>query len=101
LIEEDKKSQNMKVDSDALQAWESLRKYKGIIHHVIDEKVELAQARDEKYKEYLEQHNMKTLKESVKSFGDLPDIFLDPVIVDNLYMYSKDELNRRQHTSVD
>ena len=35
--------------ADALEAWEDLRKYKGIIPCVIDEKAELAKARDEKY----------------------------------------------------
>ena len=34
---------------DAIEAWEGFKKYKGIIRYTIDEKVELADARDEKY----------------------------------------------------
>ena len=34
---------------DALEAWECFKKYKGIIHCAVDEKVELAESRDEKY----------------------------------------------------
>jgi len=34
---------------DTLEAWESFRKYKGIIPYAIDEKTELAEARDKKY----------------------------------------------------
>ena len=35
--------------SEAAKAWERLKKYKGIIPYDIDLKVELANARDEKY----------------------------------------------------
>ena len=37
------------VSSEAYKAWEGFKKYKGIIHFNIDEKAELARARDEKY----------------------------------------------------
>jgi len=30
-----------------------------------------------------------------KSFGELPDIFLNPIIVDNFKMHSREELNER------
>ena len=39
----------LKTSDDILEAWEGFRKYKGIIPCVIDEKAELAKARDEKY----------------------------------------------------
>lgn len=39
----------LKTSADILEAWEGLRKYKGIIPCVIDEKAELAEARDKKY----------------------------------------------------
>jgi len=32
---------------------------------------------------------------SAKVFGDLPDIFLKPIVIDNFHMYSRDELNER------
>jgi len=35
--------------SEALEAWEIFKAYKGIIRYDIDEKAELAEARDEKY----------------------------------------------------
>ena len=37
------------VSSEAFVAWEAVKKYKGIINFNIDEKLELARARDEKY----------------------------------------------------
>ena len=37
---------------DAFEAWEGFKKYKGIIQYNIDEKVELASARDEKYADF-------------------------------------------------
>ena len=36
-------------ESEALEAWEGFKKYKGIIHKDIDEKEELLKALDEKY----------------------------------------------------
>ena len=36
----------------ALAAWEDFKQYKGIIDHEIDEKAELASARDEKYADF-------------------------------------------------
>ncbi|MCL2323077.1 MAG: hypothetical protein FWC47_13365 [Oscillospiraceae bacterium] len=38
-------------NSEALEAWEGLKKYHGIIRKGIDEKEELLKARDEKYAE--------------------------------------------------
>ena len=38
--------------SDALIAWQEFKKYKGIIQYEIDEKAELARARDEKYADF-------------------------------------------------
>ena len=32
---------------------------------------------------------------TTKPFGDLPDIFLNPIIADNFKMYSREELNER------
>ena len=37
------------VSSEAFNAWEAFKKYKGIVQYDIDEKAELAMARDEKY----------------------------------------------------
>ena len=37
------------VSSEASNAWEAFKKYKGIVQYNIDEKAELAMARDEKY----------------------------------------------------
>lgn len=34
---------------DVFDAWEGFKKYKGIVHFDIDEKLELAKARDEKH----------------------------------------------------
>jgi hypothetical protein len=33
--------------------------------------------------------------EPAKVFGELPDTFLNPIIVDDFYMYSREELNER------
>ena len=45
-----KRTQPMAVIStDSLEAWEGFKKYKGVIQDDIDEKAELARARDEKY----------------------------------------------------
>ena len=40
---------NKSMVDDKLEAWERFKKYKGIISYNIDEKAELARARDEKY----------------------------------------------------
>ena len=37
---------------DALEAWEGFKKYKGIIRCAVDEKAELAEARDEKHADF-------------------------------------------------
>ena len=37
---------------DSLAAWEAFKKYKGMIHCDIDERAELAEARDEKYADF-------------------------------------------------
>jgi hypothetical protein len=43
---------SVKVDkSEALEAWEGIKQFKGIIPYDIDAKAELAEARNEKYKE--------------------------------------------------
>ena len=39
------------TSSDTLKEWNAFRKYKGIINYEIDERAELAKARDEKYEE--------------------------------------------------
>jgi len=39
--------------SEAIEAWERLKAYKGIITYEIDEKAELAKARDEKYADFI------------------------------------------------
>jgi len=39
----------LRANSEALEAWKGFREYKGIIAYEIDEKAELAKARDEKY----------------------------------------------------
>ena len=43
------KQDDADASNEALKALEDFRKYKGIIPHEVDEKIELAQARDEKY----------------------------------------------------
>ena len=40
------------ISSKANEAWEGLKKYKGIIDCDIDAKAELAEARDEKYADF-------------------------------------------------
>ena len=47
------KSINEDKKSEAIKAWEELKKYKGIIDCDIDEKAELAAARDEKYADFI------------------------------------------------
>ena len=37
------------ISSEAFEAWERFKKYKGIIQFNVDDKAELARARDEKY----------------------------------------------------
>jgi hypothetical protein len=39
--------------SEAIEAWERFKKYKGIIPYDIDTKAELAKARDEKYADFI------------------------------------------------
>lgn len=39
----------LKPLNDTFGAWEDLRKYKGVIPYALDEKTELAEARDEKH----------------------------------------------------
>jgi len=42
----------LRANSEALEAWKGFREYKGIIAYEIDEKAELAKARDEKYADF-------------------------------------------------
>lgn len=51
---DDKKSVTVSdISSDAVEAWEGFKKYKGIIPYDIDIKAELAKARDEKYADFI------------------------------------------------
>ena len=34
---------------DAIEAWEGFKQYKGIIRYTVDEKLEFAEAKDDKY----------------------------------------------------
>ena len=40
------------ISSGVVETWSEFMKYKGIIHHDIDERAELAKARDEKYADF-------------------------------------------------
>ena len=48
----DSKNVNINKKSMAVEAWEELKKYQGIIDCDIDAKAELAKARDEKYADF-------------------------------------------------